>query len=90
MEMNRIQFQAGMSMPVFFKLNGTEPQCEAALFQSRWHVGFAARAVVMARGTKKTRGTGLSRDCSVRSRDDAIPATQEAILSSSERKFSGA
>ena len=40
MAMNRIQFQAGMSMPVFFRLYGTEPQCEAALFQSRWPSGF--------------------------------------------------
>ena len=27
-------------MPAFFRLYGTEPQCEAALFQSRWPSGF--------------------------------------------------
>ena len=41
MAMNRIQFQPGLSMPVFFKRFGTESQCEAALEQSRWPSGFS-------------------------------------------------
>ena len=31
MPMNRIQFQAGLSMPEFLQRYGTEPSCEAAL-----------------------------------------------------------
>ena len=40
MAMNRIQFQAGLSMPGFFKLYGTESQCSAALELARWPDGF--------------------------------------------------
>ena len=38
--MNRIQFQAGLSMPEFFQRYGSEEQCEAALEQARWPEGF--------------------------------------------------
>jgi hypothetical protein len=31
MAMNRIQFQAGLSLPSFLEQYGTEAQCEAAL-----------------------------------------------------------
>lgn len=40
MAMNRIQFQAGLSMPAFFKDYGTEAQCEQALEAVRWPAGF--------------------------------------------------
>lgn len=40
MPMNRIQFQAGLSMPEFLQRYGTEPSCEAALEQARWPAGF--------------------------------------------------
>lgn len=40
MAMNRVQFQRGMSMPEFFEQYGTEEQCEAALEQARWPLGF--------------------------------------------------
>ena len=40
MAMNRIQFQAGLSIPEFFKLYGTEPLCAQALESSRWPSGF--------------------------------------------------
>jgi len=35
MAMNRIQFQAAMSLSQFQELYGTEEQCEAALAQAR-------------------------------------------------------
>jgi transposase-like protein len=40
MAMNRIQFQAGMSLFEFFQERGTEAQCEAALEEARWPHGF--------------------------------------------------
>jgi transposase-like protein len=40
MAMNRIQFQAAMSLSQFQELYGTEEQCEAALAQARWPEGF--------------------------------------------------
>ena len=40
MAMNRIQFQPGLSMPVFLERYGTESQCEAALEHARWPSGF--------------------------------------------------
>jgi ribosomal protein L37AE/L43A len=40
MKMNRIQFQAGLSLTQFLAEYGTEPQCEAALEKFRWSQGF--------------------------------------------------
>jgi len=40
MAMNRVQFQAGLSLPGFLKRYGSEPQCEQALEASRWPQGF--------------------------------------------------
>jgi transposase-like protein len=40
MAMNRIQFQASLSLPEFIQLYGTEENCEAALEQARWPEGF--------------------------------------------------
>ena len=41
MAMNRIQFQAGMSLVEFQQGYGSEAQCERALEQARWPDGFA-------------------------------------------------
>ena len=41
MAMNRVQFQAGLSMPEFLNRYGSEQQCEAALVAARWPRGFA-------------------------------------------------
>jgi transposase-like protein len=40
MAMNRIQFQAGLSMRDFQSQYGSEEQCESALFASRWPQGW--------------------------------------------------
>ncbi|MEX3583027.1 MAG: hypothetical protein VB137_11260 [Burkholderia sp.] len=40
--MNRIQFQAGLSMKEFQEQYGSEAQCEAALVGSRWPDGWVA------------------------------------------------
>jgi predicted RNA-binding Zn-ribbon protein involved in translation (DUF1610 family) len=44
MAMNRIPFQAGLSLPSFLEQYGTEAQCEAALELARWHQGFRCPA----------------------------------------------
>lgn len=41
MKMNRVQFQAGLSMGEFMQRYGSDDQCEAALIESRWPSGFA-------------------------------------------------
>ena len=60
MSMNRVQFQAGMSMFEWFEQFGSEDQCETALEHARWPEGFrcprcggAAHCVLHAR-TRKT------------------------------------
>lgn len=40
MKMNRIQFQAGLSLNAFLSSYGTEEQCQAALEKARWPHGF--------------------------------------------------
>lgn len=44
MSMNRIQFQAGMSVHEFQQTYGDEAQCEAALTKARWNRGFVCPA----------------------------------------------
>ena len=44
MPMNRVQFQAGLSMPEFLQRYGTEQQCREALQASRWPAGFVCPA----------------------------------------------
>ena len=46
MAMNKIQFQAGMSVHEFLRHYGTEEQCEAALFTSRWPQGWKCCAAM--------------------------------------------
>lgn len=41
MAMNRVQFQAGLSMPEFMNRYGTDEQCEEAVCASRWPVGYS-------------------------------------------------
>ncbi len=41
MTQNTIQFQKGLSLPDFLKDYGTEEQCEQALEQWRWPLGFS-------------------------------------------------
>ena len=40
MAMNRVQFQAGLSLPAFLQEYGTEQACSTALFNARWPTGF--------------------------------------------------
>lgn len=40
MAMNKVQFQAGMSLSEFFEQFGTEQQCERSLEKARWPHGF--------------------------------------------------
>jgi len=44
MEMNRVQFQQGLSMPQFMEQYGTEAKCRRALFRSRWPKGYRCPA----------------------------------------------
>jgi ribosomal protein L37AE/L43A len=44
MKMNRVQFQAGLSMPEFFDRYGSEAKCRAALEGARWPKGFVCPA----------------------------------------------
>jgi ribosomal protein L37AE/L43A len=44
MAMNRVQFQAGLSMPKFMARYGTEAQCEEVLVAQRWPMGFHCAA----------------------------------------------
>jgi ribosomal protein L37AE/L43A len=56
MPMNRVQFQAGLSMPEFFDLYGTEAQCRAALQAARWPRGFECPVCGGAARTSFERG----------------------------------
>jgi hypothetical protein len=40
MAMNRIQFQHGMSLPVFLRSFGTQAACAQAVMAARWPNGF--------------------------------------------------
>ena len=51
MRMNRVQFQAGLSMPEFLEQYGTEAQCRAALQAARWPNGFVCP---VCRGAART------------------------------------
>ena len=41
MTMNRVQFQAGLSMAEFLERYGSDERCEAALIAARWPSRFA-------------------------------------------------
>jgi hypothetical protein len=44
MSMNRVQFQAGLSLPAFLKQYSSERACEQALLRARWREGFVCPA----------------------------------------------
>lgn len=56
MAMNKIQFQAGLSMPEFQLQYGTEEQCEAAVFASRWPSGWRCAKCACTRFFKTRNG----------------------------------
>ena len=56
MKMNRVQFQAGLSMPEFYERYGTEAKCRAALEAARWPEGFVCPACGGAARTRFERG----------------------------------
>ncbi|ALZ73936.1 hypothetical protein APZ20_02335 [Xanthomonas oryzae pv. oryzae] len=56
--MNRVQFQAGLSLPAFLKRYGNEQQCEQALEISRWPQGFVCpRCAATAHSRFQRHGT---------------------------------
>ncbi|ABJ89882.1 transposase [Xanthomonas oryzae pv. oryzae KACC 10331] len=58
MAMNRVQFQAGLSLPAFFKRYGNAQQCEQALEISRWPQGFVCpRCAATAHSRFQRHGT---------------------------------
>lgn len=56
MAMNRVQFQAGLSMVEFFERFGTEAQCQRALERSRWPEGFVCPRCDAREANRFTRG----------------------------------
>lgn len=56
MKMNRVQFQAGLSMPEFFERYGCEQKCRQALAAARWPNGFVCPACGGAARTSYERG----------------------------------
>jgi len=72
MPMNRVQFQAGLSMPQFLEQFGTEAQCEAALQAARWPHGFvcprcrgSARTTFVRAGLRYWQCAGCAHQCSL-------------------------
>ena len=56
MKMNRVQFQAGLSMPEFYERFGTEAKCRTAVEAARWPNGFVCPACGGAARTSFERG----------------------------------
>jgi len=56
MKMNRVQFQAGLSMPEFYEQYGTEAKCRMAVEAARWPDGFVCPACGGAARTHFERG----------------------------------
>ena len=48
MTMNRVQFQAGLSIAEFMDRYGSDDKCEAALIESRWLAALPARRAAVA------------------------------------------
>ena len=72
MSMNRVQFQAGLSMPEFLEMYATEAKCEAALEAARWPRGFvcpacggAARSSFVRKGLRYWQCGGCAHQCSL-------------------------
>ena len=64
MTMNRVQFQAGLSMAEFMDRYGSEDKCEAALVESRWPDGFACPACGCGHSSSFRRESRLYFQCS--------------------------
>jgi len=56
MKMNRVQFQAGLSMPEFYERYGSEAKCRSAVEAARWPDGFVCPACGGAARTHFERG----------------------------------
>jgi ribosomal protein L37AE/L43A len=72
MKMNRVQFQAGLSMPEFYVRYGTEARCRAAVEAARWPNGFvcpacggAARTSFEREGLRYWQCGACARQCSL-------------------------
>ncbi|MEY2892692.1 MAG: hypothetical protein RJA98_2600 [Pseudomonadota bacterium] len=65
MSMNRVQFQAGLSMAEFMERYGRDEQCEAELIASRWPSGFACPACGGAHSSSFRREGRLYFQCAV-------------------------
>lgn len=59
MAMNKIQFQPGLSMRDFQRQYGTDEQCEAALFASRWPKGWSCPRCQGTRYSRTHNGRAL-------------------------------
>jgi ribosomal protein L37AE/L43A len=59
MPMNRIQFQPGLSMREFQRQYGSDEQCEAALFASRWPSGWVCPRCQCTRHARTHNGRRL-------------------------------
>lgn len=64
MAMNRVQFQAGLSLPGFLKRYGSERQCEQALEASRWPQGFVCPRCAGTAHSRFKRGSAAYWQCS--------------------------
>ena len=63
MKMNRVQFQAGLSMAEFFDRYGSNDKCEAALIESRWPSGFVCPKCASAHSSSFRRQGRLYYQC---------------------------
>lgn len=63
MSMNKVQFQAGLSMFEFFDLYGTQEQCEAVVRQWRWPQGFVCPGCGTGEHSEFRRGKRLYFQC---------------------------
>jgi ribosomal protein L37AE/L43A len=64
MPMNRVQFQPGLSLPMFLRRYGTERACEKALIQARWPAGFVCPSCATRAHSTFLRGGMLYWQCS--------------------------
>ena len=65
MAMNRVQFQAGLSLPGFLSQYGTEAKCRRALFRSRWPHGFRCPMCARRSHSKFQRDGQIYYQCTV-------------------------
>lgn len=63
MAMNKVQFQAGLSLPAFMAKFGSEAQCRKSLFRARWPEGFRCPACDGAAHSTFKRGGQVYYQC---------------------------